>query len=94
MHHPLGHFVDGPVPTGGYHQVGAAPNMFARNAARRRGAGGGCYRDVMACFLEDLNCALQQRGVTAAKFSRAWIVDQDGIPVGCDEYPPGPSFKL
>ena len=81
---PSSDFVDGAVAAGRHHQVRAAVDVFARDGARGAGPGGGGHRHVVAVLRQDFDGPLDQRAAFPSEFARAGIVDQDGVPVGCD----------
>ena len=39
---------------------------------------------VMSVPLQNLRRALDQGAAVSSQFARAWIVDEDRVPVGCD----------
>ena len=84
MHHPLRHFVDGAIAARRQDQVRAVLDVRARNRARRGGAGRRGHRDVVPLPGEDFHDALNARAAAPSEFSRAGIVDQDGLPVACN----------
>ena len=82
VHHAFGCFIDGAVAAGDNHQIGAAPDVFARDCARGPRALGGGHRHVMAVFLKSFYGPPDERASAPSEPAGPRIVDQDGIPVG------------
>jgi hypothetical protein len=84
MHHALCHFVDGAIAARRQNQVRPIADMGARNRAGRGRAGGGGNRDIVPALREYFYDALDTRAAAPSEFPRTGVVDQDGLPVGCD----------
>jgi hypothetical protein len=84
MHHALRHFIDGAIAARRQNQVSSVADMSARNRAGRSRAGGGGNGDVVPVLREYFYDTLDARAAAPSEFPRTGIVDQDGLPVGCD----------
>src|SRR5712671_368198 len=81
--HPVDHFVDGAVTTGGEYQIGPLADTIAGQRGGVFRAVGGLWTHAVAVGVKDAQSTAKELGI-APQFARMGIINQEGVAIDGD----------